>query len=183
MDLAYLHLILNHVPVLAAIFGFLILIAGIFFRSFQIRNVGLGFLVLAALTAIPVYLTGEPAEDVVEGLQAADGFIDRHESTAEISLILSIVSGAFALGALFPIRERISSNELVPVRHTFARLRGFLVLAALTASAFTSISMAWTAKLGGEIRHTEVRTGAAGVNQNGTEQKSATKRQKHDDDD
>ena len=183
MDLAYLHLVLNHVPVSAAIFGFLVLFAGIFLRSVPVRNVGLGFLVLSALAAIPVYLTGESAEEVVEGLQAAEGFVDRHQSAAQVSLVLAIVSGALAIGALYPIRDRVSSGALVPMRHSFTRLRGFLVLAALMASAFTCLSMAWTAKLGGEIRHTEVRTNAPVVNRNGVEQKTETQRQRRDDDD
>jgi len=62
MDLVHLHLMLNHAPVLGVIFGFLVLLAGTVSRSKAIAGVGLGLLIVAGILAIPVYLTGEPAE-------------------------------------------------------------------------------------------------------------------------
>ena len=172
MDLAHLHLLLNHVPVTAAVFGLVVLAAGILSRSIGVRNVGLGFLVLSAVSAIPVYLTGESAEEVVEGIQGVtEGFIDQHQSAAEVSLGLAIVSGIIALAALFPMRG------------AYARLRGFLVLGALFASVLTCASMAWTANLGGQIRHTEIRAGVQPADQNQTEKKRDSKGRDADDDD
>ena len=172
MDIAHLHLILNHIPVTASIFGFIILAVGIILRSVPIRNVGLGFLVLAALVAIPVYLTGESAEEIVEEIQRADeSFIDKHLVAAQLSLALAFVSGLLALGALLPMRA------------AFARLRGYLVLSALLASVFTCSSMAWTANLGGQIRHTEIRVGAQTGNQSATDRKNGSREQRTDSDD
>ena len=172
MDLAHLHLVLNHVPVTAAVFGFVVLGLGILFRSAHVRNVGLGLLVVSALTAIPVYLTGESAEEVVEGIQgASESFIDKHQSAAEVSLGLAMVSGAIALAAM------------IPLRMAYARFRGFLVTGALLASVLTCASMAWTANLGGQIRHTEIRPAGQAVNQTQTEQKAGTKTRDADDDD
>lgn len=146
MDFTHLHLALNHVPVLAAVFGMIVLTVGILLRSVHIRNVGLGFLVLSALVAIPVYFTGESAEEIVERMQGSvEGLIDRHQAAAQLSLALAIISGIFAVGAL------------VPMRTALTRLRGFLTLGGLLFSVLTCASMAWTANLGGQIRHTEIR--------------------------
>lgn len=167
MDFTHLHLALNHVPVFAAVFGFLILASGIFLRSFHVRNVGLSFLVLSALVAIPVYLTGESAEAVVENIQGtAEGLIDEHQAAAQLSLALAFVSGIFAIGALIPLCA------------AYARLRAFLILGALFVSVLTCASMAWTANLGGQIRHTEI-----GANKTTNKTGSTLKQEARDDDD
>jgi uncharacterized membrane protein len=170
MNFTHLHLMLNHVPVIALIFGCIVLAFGVVLRSKHVRGVGLALLVVSALTAIPVYLTGESAEEVVEGIQNVSGnLIEEHQSAAGVSLALAVVSGIFALIALVPFRARpdIGSNSLsvsgggksgTPQsgRSALLRLQGYMVLAALFVSLLASISMAWTANLGGQIRHTEI---------------------------
>ena len=68
MDWTHFHLMMNHVPVLGSIFGFVLLAWGMLRGSTEIKKVALTILVLTALFAIPVYLTGEPAEETVEAL-------------------------------------------------------------------------------------------------------------------
>jgi hypothetical protein len=69
MDLspAHLHLLLNHIPVLGTmIFAPLVLAWGLLRRSRDATLTGLLLAILLALTAVPIYLTGEPAEEQLE---------------------------------------------------------------------------------------------------------------------
>ena len=66
MDLspAHLHLVLNHIPVLGTmLFAPLVLVWGLLRRSRDVTQIGLLLAVLLAATTIPIYLTGEPAEE------------------------------------------------------------------------------------------------------------------------
>ncbi len=149
MDLVHLHLMLNHVPVLGVVFAFVVGVIGFLFKSKAVTRVALGMLVFSAIIAVPVYLTGEPAEEVVEGLAGvSEAVIEQHESAAAFSLILAGVTGGFALLALLFGRSLTS------------KVPGYLVAATLLAAFLTTGSMLWTANLGGQIRHTEIRTAA-----------------------
>ena len=150
MDLAHLHLMLNHVPVIGVGFGFLILLTGVIARSKAVSGVGLALLVISAVAAIPVYLTGESAEEAVEHMPGVAGsVIDAHEDSAAISLSLTIALGVLAAGALFFSRIRAS------------RINGALVTGTILLSLITGTSMMRTANLGGQVRHTEIRDGQA----------------------
>jgi hypothetical protein len=168
MDLTYLHLILNHIPVIGIIIGFLI-VAWAALRGYDhVKNTGLVVLVLTALVAIPVYLTGEPAEEVVEHLPGvSEQIIELHEDAALYSLILAIVSGAIALLALIAKRFMAAKIGLVAV------------YACLLVSFIAAASMAYTANLGGQIRHTEIRQIQSG---NANAQIQPEKTKKADDD-
>jgi uncharacterized membrane protein len=128
----------------------------------------LTILVVTAFAAIPVYLTGEPAEEVVEHLPGvSEQIIELHEDSALSSLVLAIVTGTFALVALF---ARRFSSEKIAAAGAYITL-----ILSLAAGA----AMAYTANLGGQIRHTEIRQVQSGTA--GTEQES--KKKTNDDDD
>jgi len=146
MDLAHLHLMLNHVPVIGVIFGFLVLFAGLATRLKTVAAVGLGLLIIAGLVAIPVYLTGEPAQEIVEHMPGvSEVLIDEHESAAAISLVSAMLTALFSIAALVFFRSRL------------VRIQGYLVIASLLISLITGVLMVQTANLGGQIRHTEIR--------------------------
>lgn len=169
MDSAYLQLMLNHVPVFAVIFGFFLLLGGVMTRSKSVSRVGLGLLALAAIVAIPVYLTGEPAEQVVEKLPGvSEAITGQHESAAFLSLGLVMLSGLLALTAL------------VFARSLSAKLPGYLVVATLVLSLLAGTSIIRTATLGGQIRHTEIRSGVANADPGTTEKDTS---EKNDDED
>lgn len=149
MDLTHFHLMFNHVPVMGVVFGFLILLGGVIMRSKPGAAVGLVVLGLSAVVAIPVYFTGESAEELVEGLPGVtEAFTGEHEAAASLSLGLTIAAGVFAVATLF------LNRRLTP------RVPGYLMIATLFLSLLTGISMVRTANLGGQIRHTELRSSA-----------------------
>ena len=170
MDLTHLHLILNHFPVLGIMFGFLILLWGVLRGNEEVKTVGLVFLVLTALAAVPVYLTGEPAEEIVENLPGvSEQIIELHEDSALLSLILAIATGVLAFAGL--ILKRFSS----------ANIARFSMFAVLVLSFVTGVFMGRTANLGGEIRHTEIRQSAQ--NSNPAAETKKTEGEKDEDDD
>jgi hypothetical protein len=149
MDWTYFHLAMNHFPVIGAIFAMVILAWGIFRSDVEIKNLGLAAIVLTSLVAIPVFLTGEPAEETVKGLPGVlEPAIGQHEDFAKIALSAAAISGVAALISLLYIRFRSSRDAL-------GRL---LTVVTLALSIGTVGAMSWTAKLGGVIRHTEIST-------------------------
>jgi hypothetical protein len=99
----------------------------------------------SSLFSIPVYLTGEPAEEVIENMQGVHEVdIEPHEDAALIALIGCIITGIFAF--LCFIGPRIKFNEN-------------LGLNLLTLVSAVSIGLLiWTAHLGGQIRHPELQS-------------------------
>ena len=151
MDPVQLHLLTNHVPVLGLLFAALALLVGIVGRSRAIARFGLACLVGAALAIVPVYFSGEPAEETLENAVALpETTIERHEDAARTSAILLGALGVVALFVWLGSRR----GEGVP-------RASVLVLVAATAVA---ASVIWTAHLGGQIRHTELGgTTTAGI--------------------
>ena len=62
MNQVHLHLLMNHLPILGVPFGLLLLCAGMLRQSDELKKAALLTFVVAALLAVPVYFTGEPAE-------------------------------------------------------------------------------------------------------------------------
>jgi uncharacterized membrane protein len=148
MNAAHIHLLLNHIPLIGAAVAILLLAVGVVRKSAELKKTSLWIFVIAALVTIPVYLSGEPTEGVVEHLPGvAKPIIEQHERTALFSLIAIEVLGVVSLAGLFASRRSAEVSKL-------------FVTAALGVSIIAGGLMAWTANLGGQIRHTEIRSGA-----------------------
>lgn len=148
MNAAHLHLILNHVPVLGTLIAVLLLITALVEKSDDLRRAALALFVGVALLAVPVYMSGEPAEEMVDRLPGVtEQQLDRHEDAATQALIAMSVVGLLAVGALAVARRS-------------ARGSRSLTVATLVLGIVTSGLMARAALLGGQVRHTEIRAGA-----------------------
>ncbi len=148
MNQAHLHLLFNHLPILGTLFGLLILGGGFFLKNDTVKRTALGLFVLSALLAIPAYLTGEGAEEVVESLPGVtENLIEAHEEMANIFLGLV---GALGLFALVTFYTDFKSKKVAPMLYTltFVAALGTMLFAQRVGSS------------GGEIRHTEIRSGA-----------------------
>jgi uncharacterized membrane protein len=155
MNWAHLHLLSNHIPVLGTVFGLLLLAWGVVRRNEVIQRAALVTFVVAALVAIPVFLTGEPSEEAVEHLAGtAEQAIEVHEDAALLALISVELLGVLAAFSLLWRRAGTSR---------------FAIRAALALSVVTAGLMARTANLGGKIRHAELRNGAAAHEQEAEE--------------
>ncbi len=148
---AHLHLLLNHVPVLGTAFGLLLLAWGVWRKSAELKKAALGAFTILAVLVIPVYLSGEPAEDLVKGLPGVSlPMLEQHEEVAAYAFFGSLVTGALAAAGL--VRWR----GVRPLPTWFVTLM-------LGASLAVGILMAWTASEGGQVRHSEIRPQAAQV--------------------
>ena len=145
MNATHLHLMLNHIPVLGVAFGLGLLLFGLWRKSDELKKTALGVFILVALAGTPVYLTGEPAEDGVKGLPGVSKPItEQHEGAAGAAFTGVVVLGVVALAGLILFRR----GRALPA---------WFSLSLLAVSLIVSGLMAWTANLGGQIRHSEIR--------------------------
>lgn len=144
MDAPHAHLILNHVPVLGAVFGLVVLGYGTVRPSREVIRTGLWTLVVVGAVSVAVYLTGEPAEELVEGLPAfSHAVLERHEAAALWATVGAGLVGAAALFGLVRSRTRELS-------------RGYAATVLALTLVLTGV-MGWTANLGGQVMHAEIR--------------------------
>ena len=146
MFAAQVHLALNHAPLFAVIVGTAFLAVAVFRKNAMWRRLAFGFLLAAALVAIPVYLTGESAEAVVEqDTSVAHGLIHRHEDAAWWAFVLMEILGTLSLVQLaLPRWGRTPPSWVVAV----TLLLGLVVSGVVIR----------TAHLGGQIHHSYLRT-------------------------
>lgn len=101
MNEAYLHIVLVHLPVVLLPVAVLILFLGIMFKNRSVEVVALSMIVCAAVVAVPAFILGEGAEEVVEHLSGvSEEVIEDHEESAEVAIWLTILVGLVSAGAL-----------------------------------------------------------------------------------
>jgi hypothetical protein len=149
MNITHLHLMLNHVPVIGILFAIGLLFFAMRRGSDELARASLAIFALLGLISIVVYFTGEPAEDVVHGLPGFSEVItERHEEMALPTTIAAAVLGVVGVLALIRARSKTLSRRM---------MRGVLLLAVGAEGL-----MGYTAYLGGQVRHTEVRAPSGG---------------------
>ena len=149
MDATHLHLLLNHFPIIGSLLGVGVMAYAYLTSSEQVKKTALWTWAAMAVVAIPVFLTGEPAEESVEGIASvSEALIEDHEEAAELAIWLMEALGLLSLAALLMgwNKERLSKP---------------MVLVATALSLATFAAMARTGYLGGQIRHSEIRSSMA----------------------
>ena len=93
MNAAHLHLLLNHLPVIGIpIIGVFLLLA-LAGKQQALVRIALGFTVVLALLTVPVYLSGEPAEEIVEDLPGVPhAVLEEHEEIANVTFVATEVA-------------------------------------------------------------------------------------------
>ncbi len=157
LNIPHVHLILTHAPIFTVLVGVAVLIAALLRRSAELRWTAYVLFVVGGLVAIPVFLSGEGSEEAIKHMAGvSEATIDSHAAAAKISLIGIEILGIASLVAF--AMERMRRDLIAPV------MALLVVLGSLT-----SASLAYTANLGGQIRHSEIRNGAAAVNERSAE--------------
>jgi uncharacterized membrane protein len=147
MNAAYIHLTLNHFPLILAVAAAIVFVIALVWRSDSVGRVGAILLILAAVSCIPTYLSGDGAERLVKGLEGVNAAaIEPHAEAATATLI---ILGLAAVGALV---------SLVVWRGGRPLPRWSLVVLLLATIVCASVA-SYTALLGGRIHHpeTEIR--------------------------
>ncbi|GAB4395801.1 MAG: hypothetical protein OHK0053_06620 [Microscillaceae bacterium] len=146
MNGAQIHLLLNHIPILGALFGLILLIFGFIRANRSLTQAALLTFIVAALVTIPVDWSGEAAEEILEEkyeAQVSHDLIHEHEEMAELSVALMLALGGLSLLAFYFSWRK----------HRFATLANGAVL-VLALVVF--VTMARTGHSGGLIRHPEL---------------------------
>ena len=149
MNLAHVHLLLNHFPIIGTIIGLTLLVISFVGKNTDLRRASLIIFAIIALVSIPTFFSGVGAQGALKGEPGvSNALIDRHEGAAILALLLTEVTGAFALVGLWQLQR-----SSTPSRWNLAVV---LVLSLLTVG-----DMARVGTTGGEIRHPEIRASQA----------------------
>lgn len=144
MNATHFHLLLNHFPIIGTLLSTIIIIYGFITKDLKIKLLSSYLTLTLTLIAIPVYLSGEPAEEQVEGITGiSESSIELHEDAAAFAMILMVITGITAL----------STMVITKVKPHLAK-RAYLMLLLCCILSFTG--MARAGYLGGKIRHTEL---------------------------
>lgn len=157
MNPAHIHLMVNHLPLFAALFGGGLLAYGLFKNERALKSAGLVLGLLAGVGGVAAVQSGERAEEVVEAYAGVnEAALEEHEEAAELTQWAAILLGLFSLGALVMPKGREA-------------LRNRTDWLALALFAVTLAMVARTANLGGPIRHPEITESGATVDMDTSE--------------
>lgn len=166
MDATHLHLVLSHFPIIGTIIGIVILAYGQISKNIETQKVALVTFILMALFTIPVFLTGEGAEETVENITGvSEQLIENHEELAEKAIWLMGLLGILSIISFFAIIKKLSFAKTITLITLIVSLGTFGVFAQL-------------GNLGGQIRHSEIRDGS-----NNNQINNDIPKSEHDDDD
>lgn len=141
----HIHLLLNHFPTIGFLIGLGLFIAALIANSDDLKRAGLVIFVAIALLTIPTYVSGNAAQETIQGSPGvSQTLIATHESAALLALTFMEITGAMAWLGLLRYRriKRLSRHNLTAV----------LLVALVTMALVTR-----AANIGGEIRHPEIR--------------------------
>ena len=169
MNNAHLHLVVNHLPIIFPVVGIIILLIGIFTKSEVTKRNSYIIFILGAITSMVAMGTGEGAEDSATKIAGlSENLIKKHEEVSEIFAALTYVLGVISLVALIASFRNSVISKYAPF------LVGILAVVALFFAQKAGTT-------GGEIRHTEIRTGQDFDYRNYEGNGPAFKSDKHDD--
>ena len=154
MNLAHIHLLLNHFPTVGMIIGIGLFLVGLAGKSDDLKRASLVVFLGISLLSLPTYMTGNAAQEMICLVKSktdpcidtgvSKALIEKHEGAALLALTFMEFTGAFAWLGLWQNRRK--------AKFSTASLTVVAVLAGITFGL-----MAQAANIGGEIRHPEIR--------------------------
>ena len=149
MNLAHVHLLLNHFPTVGMVVGLGVFLVAVASRSDDLKRAGLGIFFFISLLSIPAFVTGTSAELALQHTpEVSKAMIEAHETAAFVALWIMELTGGLAWLGLWQYRR-------------LSRVPQATLTAVLLAGLVTFGLMSRAALIGGEIRHPEVRTGTS----------------------
>lgn len=146
MNPTHIHLTLTHFPIIGTFLAVGILLYGIISKNEGVKKVAFAIFIAMAILTIPVFLTGEEAEESVEHLAGVShDLIEEHEEIAEKAIWLMGLLAALAILSFYTMSKKLKSSTL------FAKITLFI-------SILTFVMFAIVGNHGGEIRHSEIRS-------------------------
>lgn len=144
INAAHIHLMVNHIPILATLFSIPILAWGIIANQPAVKKVALVGFIIAGLTAIIAVQSGERAEDIVESFPGvSEVVIHDHEEAAETAQLSTVILGVAAIAGLLMFNKQTRYSK---------HIVWFLLIYSLVVGSV----LVYTAYLGGKIMHPEL---------------------------
>ena len=146
MNLAHLHLVLTHLPIVGLFMVMLINLYAIFNKNNEIKKLTLWGYVVVGIFVVLAYFTGDGAEEIVKTYpNISNETIELHEHFALAFLIgLSIISSA-SVYIIYKNKEKQISDKTIQFL-----LIGSFILCVIAIE---------TGSTGGNIRHSEITQG------------------------
>jgi uncharacterized membrane protein len=146
MNLAHLHLVLNHFPIVGTVIGLGLFVVSLAGKNDDLKRASLIVLAAVALLALPTFFSGIGAQRAIRNDPAVSAvLIERHEGAALLALFFVEIAGALALVGLW--QRHVSTGQR----------SSWTLMAVLFFSVVTAGLMARVGTTGGEIRHPEIR--------------------------
>ena len=147
------HLVLNHVPLVGLVFGLIFSVLGMKRSSPQFYLAGLRIFWGMGVIAIPIVLSGLRSADALSGSSWLNAIaVARHQRAGMLTLVVLMALSAVSETILF----RSHRSFVYPTKRVRTAVR---VIASVGLGV-----MLWTSSLGGELRHTELKSEGARVN-------------------
>ena len=144
MNGAQLHLLTVHLPVVGMLAGLILMGLALARNSETMVRTAIGFVVFGTVLAAPAYFSGPDAMEVAKRFSPIDEhLVEQHAIIAKAAFFASVVLAAIAIKVWWD-----STSAATGKGARIGLLCAMLVIAWL---------MAWTAHLGGLIRHPEIR--------------------------
>lgn len=138
MNLAHLHLVLNHAPTIGFAVGLALFGLSLVRRSEDLRDASFLIFFGFALIGIPAYLSGDAAYFILRnGGDVSEDLVVAHRNAALLALIAMEITGLVAWLALW-------------------RARRWQLPAVMVLSLISFVLVARAATIGGQIRHPEI---------------------------
>jgi len=147
--LVHIHLLLNHWPVIGSFIALGLFVIALIANSDDLKQTSLAVFALIALIAIPTYMSGDVAHEVLKSDKTLpENLIQVHQGAAFLALIFMGITGTFALMGLWQF-----SRSSRPAPRPVARWNSPVVLVfALIAVLLMSVA----GNSGGAIHHPEI---------------------------
>lgn len=180
MELAYLHLITNHIPIVGVPFALFILLIGLWRKNEAIKQTSYLIFGLLAVATVGVYFLGGGGEDFIEELPGVShNAIEEHEEFAVFALASVIVTGIVALfgfvrygGIAFLFGKADVETPSAP---------SWVGLAVLVLGLISAALLGYTGRLGGVIRHPEFHGGVTAADKKDTTANKAGENEESED--
>jgi uncharacterized protein YacL len=145
MNAAHFHLVINHLPIIGSFIGLLLIIySHLINKDKSNLKAGLVILALSCFSILPVYFSGEAAEDLVKQLQSVNHeAIEEHEELAELGFYISLFIGLLSSITFLSVKRKNEKANILTIITIFSTV--------LLTALFILIG-----HTGGEIKHPEI---------------------------
>jgi hypothetical protein len=144
LNAAHFHIAINHLPVVGFMAALVLAICALFIKDRMLHLTAWMFTVGCAVTVVISFLTGEPAEAMIEGTPGlSDAYLSAHMRWGQWTYWAGIGVGLIALVGWFIAKRKFEADRKAMV----------LLIVMLLAANFLG---AMTASLGGDIKHPEI---------------------------